>query len=90
MAICATIIQFAESKEGYALFWSVIGGAVFTGILANASHSLLQWYYPELSSKDRGPIIAALTGALERLLLTILTLWVPAGPRADRCGNNGR
>lgn len=72
------VAEFFQSRAGIALLASVIGGLVATAIWAELFHWLLRLiYHPHFTGADRVPWIARVSGALERLLLSILTLWLP-------------
>lgn len=74
-----TITQFAFSKEGQALFYSIFGGALITWAWGNTAHWIIRKKFKELDVNDRGWFVAAYMGALDRLLITTLTIWVQSG-----------
>jgi hypothetical protein len=77
MTIYIAFVDFFRSRAGIALLASVLGGVVATVIWAEISHFLLRKSYPEFTGKDRSNLIGPIMGIVERLLLTILTLWLP-------------
>ena len=79
------ISEFFHSRDGIALLASVAGGIFVTAIWVALSSCVFQCLYSAQYTKpDGNQIIAHIGGAIERLLLTILVLWLqPAvGPLA--------
>jgi hypothetical protein len=67
---------FFRSRAGIAILASVLLGAVFTGIWARTSHWFLRKCF-QFPPDNLGFLIGVLMGIVERLLLTITTLWEP-------------
>jgi hypothetical protein len=63
-------------KNIKALLISVVLGAALTLVWAEVSYSLLRRGHPEVVPTDRNLFIGVLVGVLERLLLTMLTIWL--------------
>jgi hypothetical protein len=59
-----------------ALLASALGGAIVTSVWAEVSYWLLRRSSPELTGTDRSRLVSALSGILERLFLTTLTIWL--------------
>jgi hypothetical protein len=64
-------------RTTFAIFSSVIGGLFVTFIWTEVSHQLLKYFFPQFSGNDRSKVIGPTVGMVERLLLTILTIWLP-------------
>jgi hypothetical protein len=71
------LIDFLSSRPVIALLASVFGGAVITAAWAETSHLILRRNYPQFTGKDRSFWGASYIGIVERLLVTMLTIWVP-------------
>jgi hypothetical protein len=85
MPTCNIDLEFFRTPPGIALLASVVGGVVVIFIWVTLTNWAYKKIYPDqFTQPDGGQIIAQIGGGLERLLLTILTLWVqPAlGPLA--------
>jgi hypothetical protein len=78
MTVLIAIADFAISRAGIALMASIFGGILFTFFWSDFSHLVLRTTYPEhFTGADRSRWIGVMLGIVDRVLLTMLTLWLP-------------